>query len=90
MTKRVNINTVIISIAVVIGCIILGGSLYAIQIQKQQSIERQQEAELKQEKELKEKEIQAEAAAASKAAGAQAEAACYESGGSWSRFNYCY
>ena len=81
MSKRININTLIISIAIVMGCAIIGGSLYAIQIQTQQSIERQSQAKLKQEKELKEKEIDAESSNADAAARAQRYAACMAEAG---------
>lgn len=39
-------NKLFLPIAIVLGCLILSGSLYAIQIKKQDSIERQQQIEL--------------------------------------------
>ena len=52
-----NKKNLFLPISIVLGCIILGGFFYAIQIQKQQSIERQQQAELNQ----KQVELKAEA-----------------------------
>lgn len=45
-------NKLSIPAAIIIGCLILGGSFYTIQINKQSSIEKQQQYELEQKKEV--------------------------------------
>ena len=49
-------NKLNIPTAIVLGCLILGGAFYAIQVNKQKSIEKQQQIELEAEKEQENKE----------------------------------
>ena|SRR3989344_9462538 len=44
--KEKSKNTLYISVAIVLGCLILGGAFYMIQANKQKSIEKQQQIEL--------------------------------------------
>lgn len=43
--KNLDKNKLILPIAIVLGCLILGGVFYMIQVNKQKSIEKQQQAE---------------------------------------------
>lgn len=53
------VNSLSIPVAILIGCIVLGGFYYFSQINKQNSIERQQKAELEEKKEQQKKEFTA-------------------------------
>lgn len=44
--KKLDINKLILPIAIILGCLILGGFLYKIQVNKQRSIEKQQKIDL--------------------------------------------
>ena len=67
-------DKLIYPIAIVISAIIIGGSLYAIQINKQDSIERQQRIEL----EFKKKEVEAKTEQEQKEYIAKRKGECYE------------
>lgn len=54
--KELDKNKLILPIAIVLGCLILGGFFYVIQIAKQKSIEKQQQIELQSKKEQDKKE----------------------------------
>jgi len=58
--KKIDINKLILPIAIILGCLILGGVFYKIQVEKQKSIEKQQQIEqsIKEAQQIKDNEKQ--------------------------------
>ena len=78
-SKKYNrVSILIISIAIVLAAAIIGGAIYAVQIQKKQSIEKQQEIKLAQDKKLAEDKVKADAEEKDKEYKATRRNDCYD------------
>lgn len=54
-TKSIILNKLVVPISIVLGCLILGGSFFAVQVNKANSIERQNQADIDFQKEVQAK-----------------------------------